>query len=549
MLDDQFVKWQEELVLEFLKENPIVATYFGIHDYDHLLGDSSLEFNMEMYKRFNGYLGEMREKYKKSNLSYLNQIDYDLFEFFMANQNFNFEVLEVHKTGFQGGGPAGNIGSALFSLISNDFAPFEERAKSILGRVERIPEYLEKSKNTWVEPVEVWTKVAIQECQSQPGLMKYISNLVSQDPKTEESLKKKLEEETKKAVEAVENYKSFLETDVLPRSKQEWAIGEDHFSELLRLRHLPFTAEEIETKGWDFYNETKTKLEKIASQIAPGKSFEEVREQIKSNHPTDFETALDEYQKSVKNAEKFVQENNIATIPKDQIINVIETPQFLAPVIPFAAYMQPAYFDNTKIGIYIVTRPKDPKMFSEHSYAGIYNTSVHEAFPGHHLQQTSAALNVGPIRFVVSGIETVEGWAHYCEQMMREEGFLTGVEIEFIQELDVLWRAARIIIDVRMSQGKMSIEDAIEFLIEKVGMEKEGATAEVTRYTYNPGYQLSYLIGKQMVLNLRESMKSKLGDKFTLKFFHDVILKNGGIPFSFLKQIMEHEADKLLSQN
>ncbi|MHA2331378.1 MAG: DUF885 domain-containing protein [Candidatus Hodarchaeales archaeon] len=546
--DERFIERYNNFFDEYLKENPIYATYLGKHDQDHLLGDSSKEHVIKVYELLMIAWKEMEEAIDKSKLSFENQIDYELLEHSVELQKFRFEILQTWKTGYGWSRSVGAVGSALYALLTREFAPFEKRAESMVGRMERVPEFLDQSKNTWIEPVELWTRLTIQECETTPSLLQFLSALISQYPGISDELKERAAKAAKMAMDSISTYKTFLEQDVLPRADRDWCIGEENLSKILELRKLPYKAEEILEMGWRFFNETNADLEKLASDMAPGKTFEEVREMIKSDHPETFDELLEFYTKSVTEARKYVIEKELASVPeKGEVVEVKETPEYMAPIIPFAAYMTPAYFDEEKIGIYIVTRPKDPSMFQEHSYNGILNTSVHEAYPGHHLQMSMGVLNTSFIRIFAQGTETVEGWAHYCELMMLEEGFLQGKEFEFIQKLDVLWRAARIIIDVKLSSGKMTFDEAVNLLVEKVGMKKEGATAEVKRYTSSPGYQLSYLIGKHLILDLREKMKEKLGDKFNLKFFHDVILKNGGIPYYFLEQVMEREADKLLA--
>ncbi|MFW9995053.1 MAG: DUF885 domain-containing protein [Candidatus Odinarchaeota archaeon] len=545
--DQRFVDWTNNFFEEFLRENPGTATFFGKHDYDHLLGDGSKEHTIRMYEKFMATWKEMKETFDRSKLSFHNQIDYDLLDHSGERQKFEFETLQTWKTGYNGGGPVGGIGGSLFSLLTGEFAPFEKRAESMVGRMERIPEFLEQSKNTWMEPVDLWTRLAIQECESMPGLLQFLSNLIEKFPGISKDLKKRASKASKAAVETIKAYKTFLEQEVLPRANRDWCVGEENFSSLLEIRKLPYTAEEILEMGWALYDKTKEELRALADKIAPGKSFEEVRGILKSDHPKTFEEVLELYTKAVVQARHFVAEKGLASIPsqEEEFVEVKETPGYLAPLIPKAAYIPPAYFDPVKKGIYIVTRPKDASTLQEHSRITIINTSVHEAYPGHHLQMSVASLNSSFIRMFVMGTETIEGWAHYCEQMLLEEGYLEGKEFEFIQKLDALWRATRLIVDVELSRGRMSLDEAVEFIIEKAGKSKETAIATVNHCTGVPGYHLSYLTGKHLVLHLREKMKRKLGNEFSLQFFHDVILKNGSIPYYFLERAMEHEAEKL----
>jgi uncharacterized protein (DUF885 family) len=138
-------------------------------------------------------------------------------------------------------------------------------------------------------------------------------------------------------------------------------------------------------------------------------------------------------------------------------------------------------------------------------------------------------------------METVEGWAHYCEEMMMEHGFMTGVESKLIQVNDAIWRAVRIIVDVKMSRGEMPFDEAVDILVTEVGMSLEGATAEVRWYTQSPGYPLSYLMGKHLILQLRDEIKQKMGSEYSETFFHDTITANGNLPIALLRTVFNQK--------
>lgn len=265
---------------------------------------------------------------------------------------------------------------------------------------------------------------------------------------------------------------------------------------------------------------------------------------IEGNSPKSFEEALEYTRKTMEEARRFVQEKNLATVYSEDVLLVEETPTFLTPVIPFAALIMPAKFDKPQIGIYIVTRPKDPKNMGKHlNYPSIKNTAVHEAFPGHFLQ--GATSNRGSfVRLLADGTETVEGWAHYCEEMMAEKGFINDLETRLMQINDMIWRAVRIIVDVKLSRGEMSFKAAVEMLVNETGMSEEAATAEVKRYTQTPGYALSYLLGKHLILKLKEELKRKMGPRFDEKMFHDTITANGYLPLSMLHKVFNQKISK-----
>jgi uncharacterized protein (DUF885 family) len=134
--------------------------------------------------------------------------------------------------------------------------------------------------------------------------------------------------------------------------------------------------------------------------------------------------------------------------------------------------------------------------------------------------------------------EFVEGWGMYSEQMMREEGFDAGAAFRMSMYTDAIWRACRIVLDVRMHRGELTTDEATDFLIEQTGFEAPNARAEVRRYTYTPGYQLSYLLGKVLILGLREEERRRLGDGFSLRAFHDALLRNGSLPITYHRRLL-----------
>jgi uncharacterized protein (DUF885 family) len=139
---------------------------------------------------------------------------------------------------------------------------------------------------------------------------------------------------------------------------------------------------------------------------------------------------------------------------------------------------------------------------------------------------------------LVDAPEFVEGWAMYCEQMMREEGFDTSPEHRLMMYTDSIWRACRIILDVRLHRGQIGVDEATDFLIEHTGFERPNARAEVHRFTYTPTYQLSYLLGKVLLLRLRDDERARLGSDFSLRGFHDAMLRQGGLPISFQRRLL-----------
>jgi uncharacterized protein (DUF885 family) len=240
-------------------------------------------------------------------------------------------------------------------------------------------------------------------------------------------------------------------------------------------------------------------------------------------------------------------DHDIATVPADERVEVIATPPFLRGVMPFAAYFEPARWDPSPVGVYVVTPAVDdnPNALREHYRASISNTSIHEAYPGHHLQLALASRHASLTRAQVDAPEFVEGWGMYSEQMMREQGFDDGPAFRLALATDAIWRAARIVLDVRMHRGEVSIEEATDFLVEHTSFERPNALAEARRYTSTPTYNLSYLLGKVLLLQLREDEGRRLGSAFSLQGFHDALLRGGSLPISFHRRALRGEGSSV----
>ncbi len=231
-------------------------------------------------------------------------------------------------------------------------------------------------------------------------------------------------------------------------------------------------------------------------------------------------------------------------MPAGERIDIIATPEYLRNVIPFAAYFEPPKFDPRPSGIYVVTPSvgDDPNAMREHNRSSMSNTSVHEAYPGHHLQLTVAGRHPSLVRALLDAPEFTEGWGMYSEQMMREEGFDDAPNFWLNVYTDAIWRACRIILDVRMHRGELTVDEATRFLVEHTSFEEPNARAEVLRYTYTPTYQLSYLLGRILLLQLREDEKRRLGPDFSLRAFHDTLMRNGSLPISFHRRLLDEAA-------
>ena len=448
-------------------------------------------------------------------------------------------IWERRSTGTSG------VGDSLFPLFTRDFAPLAERLAMIAARLEQAPAFLRGHRTRAVVPqVAPWLEIELRASNSTPQFLDEIvaaadapgTNLPAAD-------RRRLGAAVDRAKVAIEDQSEWIR-EVLPGATPDWPIGRELYGELVGLRAFEnLDADRILEIGWEQLERNHADRAAAAREIDPSATEAQVLERVKDDHPETFAEALEEYRVAMRRARSHIIERGLATVPDDERVDVIETPAYLRGVMPFAAYFQPAQWDRDPVGVYVVTPDVDgdPGAMREHYRAAISNTSIHEAYPGHHLQLALAARHPSLTRVQVDAPEFVEGWGMYSEQLLREHGFDDGPAFRVALATDAIWRAARIVLDVRMHRGEVSIEEAADFLVEHTGFERPNALAEARRYTYTPTYNLSYLLGKVLLLELRAAEQQRLGPGFSLRAFHDTMLRGGSLPISFHRRALHGE--------
>lgn len=534
----EFEEVEEKIFENLIERNPTLATHLGKHEYDHKLPDITTEKYLEDIELAEDWLGEIKE-FEDEELNEENRFAKKLGIYILELRLFSLKELEQWRRA-----PTAppSIGSAIFPLLKREFAPLEDRLESIISRIEKVPRMLEEEMERLDDPIELWIEMAIESAEQLPMLFKLVQMLSKKEGLPDETINR-AREATTKADEALDDYVKWLKKQKRSASN-DFVIGKEKFEELLEQRELDYDADEILEIGEELLEEAEKDMKRYAEKITSDGELEKALDKVESEVPESFDEALTWYEKGLQEAKEFVIENDLATIPEDEEIEVTETPEYMRNIIPFAAYIPPAKFDEVKKGIYVVTPPENEDDLSNYSYWDVRNTTVHEGYPGHHLQLAAATQNDDIFRMFSQATETVEGWAHYCEEMMKDHGFDDTPEAKLLQSKDVVWRAARIIVDVKLSTGKMSYEEAVDYLVDTVNMDRKDAEKEVKRYTQNPAYQLSYLLGKKMIKELKEEVKEKMGEDFSEKFFHDTILYAGSIPIKYLREIFDKKIEE-----
>jgi len=518
--------------------HPEIATFFGLHDHDGELSSGSrdaIDEEVAFYRRTIDELSAV----DPGELTPERALDRDL-AIHQARLATFWQT--EYRTWAGSSEAAGQIGEALFPLFTRDFAPLTERIASIASRLEAAPRYLRESRERVTEPVRLWTEIDIKSTEMLPGFLDTI--LAAARSETDDDAgTRRLEAAVEAARRALDDHLEWLRSDVLPRADGAWAAGPERLEEMIRLRELEADGDEILAVGEELLVSEKAARDAICADIDPTLSVDEVADLVKDDHAATFAESLHEYRAAMDAARAFVVENDIATPPDEDHLNVIETPSFVRHLIPFAAYYEPARFDPSPVGTYIVTPPSSPDMMREHNRSSISNTSVHEAYPGHHLQLSAAITNPSLVRLFSGAPEFAEGWAFYCERMMKEAGFDATPKGWYIVHTDAIWRATRIILDVSLHRGLIGFDDAVDRLVAETGFERPAALAEVKRYTSTPTYQLSYLFGRHMIEKLKSDVQAREGRDFSAKRFHDTLIYGGTMPVSYASRLFE-KADR-----
>lgn len=532
--DDRSDLIKKDRLLAFLQLTPEFGTMIGYHANDHLLSHvdrAHLEAEMQFLKEWLAGLQQL----PTATLTPDQRLDLLLFERAYALQRFSFEEIRSWERDPQA---ITEIGQILFLTLSYEAENEEKRFTDIAARLEQVPGFVREYQSRITKPPRRWRDLAIETTQGMPAF--FDAAVAAAKAKASPMLVARVEQGAAQAKVETAAYIEWLKQ--LPVDEAEsWVLGPERFRELIRLRDLGLEVNQILDLGQEYLGRYQAELTRLAVQIGGTADIDAVRRRIQANAPTDFAAALVATRKACAEAKLFLQKHRLVELPKEERLEVIETPAFLRPLIPFAAIFPPTRFAKTQKGTYIVTPPAHPADLAKHlNYAGLYNTAVHEAYPGHHLQLSTANLRTSIMRSVpvVGGkaTELVEGWAHYCEELMKDRGFHDSPEGRFVMVSDLVWRATRIIIDIKLSQGEMSYDQAVQMLVQQAHLQEAGARAEINRYTSSPSYQLSYLLGKHLILELKKAVKEKEKGLFNELDFHTKLLSAGSIPVSIIRR-------------
>jgi len=542
-----FKKIAEHYYHELLRRNPIAATALGEHGYDGLLP----EVGAEAVDREIAGLRDMRDSFQslpERELSIDERLDRELALHMARMQLFMLEDVRRWRLGSD---LAMMIGDALFMLFVRDFAPLPERVESMISRLRAVPAYLMSGRTLFQHVPPLWGSIFIESTEKLPELLAAIEGGLSGRLPT--PVMQPFLHAANEARKALAEHAHWLRHAILPETSGDWAMEKGPFQALLCARQLGMNAGELLELGETSLRQAQTKADLHARAIIGSQhgtvagTRQAALERVQAHAPATFELALASYRESVARSRAWVEMTGFATLPDGERLDIFETPSYMAHLIPFAAYMPPERTARPQKGIYLVTRHAGSQ--STHSYADIANTSIHEGYPGHHLQLSGQNLHPGIWRGLADSIELMEGWAHYCEEAVLTSGLEAGNENRLVQSRDEAWRSARILIDINLHQKTWSYDQGLAFLMEHASMDRASAEAEMRRYTQTPGYPLSYMAGKHLLLDLRNSLQQRFGSDCSDREFHDLVIHEGSLPLFLAREFYPQLLQDKLSAN
>lgn len=544
-MDDikKFEKLEKEFFNDWIAAHPLLGTALGFHEWDDKLPHGGYEKIQDDIKMLKGYQQKF-EKFSPKLLPEARRIDRELALHICRTQLFHLEELRMWES--VPDAPR-FIGESIYQLLGRNYAPLNERMQGIIRRLEELPRWIKQSLTRLRRPIRLFVENELETVTRLAGFFHNLKEI------GKENLSRKDVRRLCKAVEdvqdAIEDLCDTLVIDILPDADEHHAMSEGMFKRLLKVRGVEESPDELIRMAEREYARLEEKLKDVARAIRRKTRYEDVRDIVKGKHPDNFEGVMEFVRDMVKKTREFVHETRFATVPHHESLYVVETPAYLRHTMPLAAYWAPGKYEKAQHGYFFVTPPDcETNRLREHNFASLSNLSVHEAYPGHHLQAACANMNKSLIRTFADDPLTIEGWAHYCEEKLKEMGFDDTPDNVFMQSVDQMWRAARVVIDVKLSTGQFSPKEAVAYLAEHTGMDWVCAEAEIRRYLITPTYPLSYMVGKERIKKLKAEVRDTMKTRYNDQFFHDTILYAGALPMHLLRREFEWKIKRYVAR-
>jgi len=538
MFDKLADRYFSEVVFRY---SPEAGTQAGFHQYDALLASGARSEIQAQTAALRGFETEVAA-FDVRGLSAFAAADHEL----LLNQ-IRGQLLEIETIrGWEKNPDIYSSGAAgvIFVIMSRNYAPAAERLKSVIARERLIPRLFQSAHENLTNPPRVYTEVALEQV---PGIVSFFQNDVPAAFKTvtDQALLAEFHQSNQAVIDALQAYQTWLKNDLLPKSTGDFRIGAENYRKKLLYDEMVDTPlDRLLEVGYENLRHNQEWFRRVAAEIDPKRTPQQILEELESDHPEPGKL-LDTFRGVLGGLREFIEQHHIITIPSPVPPIVEETPPFMR-ALTTASMDTPGPYENVaKEAFFNVTLPdagwpaKDIEEYMQGFNRGtIISTAVHEVFPGHYMQFLWLKQVPTKVRKLSGCSSNAEGWAHYTEQMMLDEGYGNGDrKLRLGQLQDALLRNARFIVGIKMHTGQMTFDEAVEFFVKEGYQVRPVAEKEAKRGTSDPTY-LVYTLGKLQILKLREDYKKKKGAQFSLQEFHDSFIKQGTPPIKIVRRAM-----------
>ena len=534
----------------YFKFGPTGGTAAGLHQYDALLEDYSRAGIEEKVAALHAFEKRV-EAVDAAGLDETHAADRELVLTNIQGALLTEEVIrpwEKNPDMYSGG-----ISNSVYVIMIRKYAPADERLKSVVAREEKMPAVFAAARENLKNPPRIYAEIALEQL---PGIISFFQDDVpaaftsASDP----AVKAAFAKSNAAVIKSLQSYADWLKTDMLPRSHGDFRIGAETFSKKLQYDEMvDIPLDRLLEIGWADLHKNRAEFDRVAKELEPDKKTSEVLAQLMADHTTP-DHLLQTFRDTFDGLTTFIRTKHIITIPSDVRPILQETPPFMRATT-FASMDTPGPFEKTATEAYFnVTLPgaKDTAeeiagRMAAFNVGTIVSTSTHEAYPGHYVQFLWVHEAPTKVRMLLGAATNAEGWAHYCEQMMLDEGFGqpgTGAKdaheaklIRLGQLQDALLRDSRFIVGIELHRGNMSFEQATEFFVKEGYQSSVTGLVETKRGTSDPTY-LYYTLGKLEILKLRADVMKKQGAAFSLEQFHNNFMRQGFPPIKIVRQAM-----------
>ena len=550
-----FTAWLDDFFAAYYRRRPVNATFIGVHDYDALLPDFSPTANDEFAAELTT-LARRLQALPDEPLTTAEALDRELADGFLQIQQW-----EHSSDHFQRGNPCLYTGEAIFGVLSlflREFAPLPQRVEAAISRLEGIPTLLAQGQANVRQAPPAWTERGLRECSGALAFLRGGIDILIQQHGIADG---RLRHAADRAARAFADFEHYLQTELRGHPTDTLACGAGAFALLLRHGHfLNRDADAIEAAAQAVFTESATYLAEHARDFGVATS-QEALAGLADLHPT-AQQYYARYTEVWQASQATALQHDLLTWPEFPI-RYVPQPEWAreaAPSLYFLFYRAPSTFDRVPVVDYLVT-PIEPDMPADVQESRLRATNdsviklnhvVHHGGIGHHVQNWHAKQSpsrIGQIAAVdcasriamFCGGTMAEGWACYATELMDEVGFLTPLE-HYAERHARLRMAARTLVDIRLHHGVYSLEQAAAFYRDQVGMSESAAMGEAVKNSMFPGTATMYLVGTDLIHELRQELADMQGADFNLRRFHDHFLSYGSVPVSLVARLMRQEA-------